>query len=360
MISVTGIILIILIYVIPLNLVIYNGCEVISDQIISEMVIEVVEKHYVFIERNLKAVLVTIHYILIILLLFIIIRFLLYVIQRYLYLAKDIDVYEKLSDILVKYDKGLEHINFWGKFIIIAIFIVLIYFKIYDIRLVVFGILLILFVFRKYKVKKKRKKSIIRRTKKPDNEEILEERDPNEDYKLLKWKYDCNSISVKEPILLEVEFNITNNHRVMAGATEREFEKNVFEFSKKVQNLCKTYELSKEQRIEVVLTLISTFKVEEEKEEKTPAQVITAEAGNFLSLGRCAIEILRAMDLDVVEFLVPYEKGETKITFAVEGADLESEDNYFIKDNKKYYYCELLGQGKFYMGHQKNIVEEPR
>ena len=200
----------------------------------------------------------------------------------------------------------------------------------------------------------------ISNNQKPDNEEILEERDPNEDYKLLKWKYDCNSISVKEPIRLEVEFNITNNHRVMAGATEREFEKNVFEFSKKVQNLCKTYELSKEQRIEVVLTLISTFKVEEEKEEKTPAQVITSEAGNFLSLGRCAIEILRAMDLDVVEFLVPYEKGETKITFAVEGADLESEDNYFIKDNKKYYYCELLGQGKFYMGHQKNIVEEPR
>lgn len=356
MISVKGIIIIILIYVIPLNLVIYNLCEHIADHIISQMIITVVEKHYVFIERNLTVILVSINYILIILLLFIIIRFLLYVIQRYLYLIKDIDLYEKLNDGLVKYDKGLEHLNFWGKFIIIIIIIMLIYFKIYDVRLFVFGILLILFVFRKFKVKKRRKRVIGGKPKKLEKEDILEERANNEDYKLLKWKYDCNSISVKDPISMEVEFNIIDNNRILDEVTERQFEKNVLEFSKKVQKLCKRYELSKEQSIEVILTLISSFMVQEEKEEKTPAKVIIAEGGNSLSLGRCAIEILRAMNLDVVEFLVPYEKGETRITFAVEGADLESEDNYFIKDNKKYYYCEILGQGKFYMGHQKNIV----
>lgn len=353
MISVTGIITMILIYVIPLNLFIYNLCEDIADHFINQMIITVVEKHYVFIERNLKIILVSINYISIILLLFIIIRFLLYVIHRYLYLAKDIDLYEKFNEVLVKYDKGLEHINFWGKFIIIIILIVLMYFKIYDVRLVVLGILLILFVFRKFKVKKRRKKVIGGKHKKPDNEESLEERADNEDYKLLKWKYDCNSISVKDPILMEVEFNILDKNRILDEVTEREFEKNVLEFSKKVQKLCKRYEFSKEQSIEVILTLISSFKVEDEKGEKTPAQVITAKGGNSLSIGRCAIEILRAMDLDVVEFLVPYDKGETRITFAVEGADLETGDNYFIKDNKKYYYCEFLGQGKFYMGYQK-------
>ena len=101
MISVTGIIIIILIYVIPLNLVIYNHCESRAEEIISKMVITVVEKHYVFLERNLKSVLSWGNYILIILLLFILIRFILYVIQRYLYLAKDIDLYEKLYEILI-------------------------------------------------------------------------------------------------------------------------------------------------------------------------------------------------------------------------------------------------------------------
>lgn len=360
MISVTGIIIIILIYVIPLNLVIYNLSEGFADYIISEMIITVVEKHYVFIERNLKVILVSLNYILIILLLFIIIRFLLYVIHRYLFMAKDIDMYEKFNEVLVKYDKGLEHINFWGKFIIIIIFIVLMYFKIYDVRLFVFGVLLILFVFRKFKIKKRRKKVVRSKTKRQDNEDIIEERVNNEDYKLIKWKYDCNSISVTEPIFMEVEFNMIDNNRIIDEGTERQFEKNVLEFSIKVQKLCRRYDLSKQQSIEAILTLISSFKVEDGKEEKTPAQVITAEGGNSLSLGRCAIEILRAMDLDVVEFLVPYEKGETKITFAVEGADLESEDNYFIKDNKKYYYCEILGQGKFYMGYQKNVVDTSR
>lgn len=359
MISITGIIILIILYVIPLNLVLYNRCEILGEHIIENMVIEVVEKHYVFIERNLKAVLVSANYILIILLLFIIIRFLLYVIQRYLYLAKDIDLYERCNEILVKYDKGLEHINFWGKFIVIIISIVLIYFRIYDVRLFVFGVLLILFVFRKFKVKKVRKKARRSKPKMPDNEEIPGEIMDNGDYKLLKWRYDCNSISVKDPIFLEVEFNMITNYRIKDTATEREFERNVLDFSKKVQNLCRRYELSNEQSIEVVLTLISSFKVVEE-EEKTPAQVITGEGGNALSLGRCAIEILRAMGLDVVEFLVPYEKGETKITFAVEGADLESEDNYFMKGNKKYYYCAIEGQGKFYIGHQKNIVETSR
>ncbi|MEG2018647.1 MAG: hypothetical protein RR128_09355, partial [Clostridium sp.] len=145
MISITGIIILIILYVIPLNLVLYNRCEILGEHIIENMVIEVVEKHYVFIERNLKAVLVSANYVLIILLLFIIIRFLLYVIQRYLYLAKDIDLYERGNETLVKYDKGLEHINFWGKFIVIIISIVLIYFRIYDVRLFVFGVLLILF-----------------------------------------------------------------------------------------------------------------------------------------------------------------------------------------------------------------------
>ena len=353
MISVTGIIILILLYVIPLNLVIYNLCEDIAEDIINQMIITVVEKHYVFIERNLKVILISINYILIILLLFIIIRFLLYVIHRYLYLAKDIDFYEKFNEVLVKYDKGLEHINFWGKFIIIIILIVLMYFKIYDIKLIVFGILIILFVFRKFKVKKNKKKVIGGKGKKLDKEDIIEEITLNEDYKLLKWKYDCNSISVKDPIFMEVEFNMITNNRIIDEATEREFEKNVLDFSTKVQKLCRTYELSKEQSIEVILTLISSFKIEEEKEEKTPAQVITLEGGNSLSLGRCAIEILRAMDFDVVEFQVPYEKGETKITFAVEGADLETGDNYFVKGNKKYYYCELFSEGKYYIGPQK-------
>lgn len=157
MITATGVIIVILIYIIPSYLLIYIVSQKIVEYFIELSGIHPGNINYSFINIEISELMVWLMFIFIIILLFILVRFLLYILQRYLYLTREWDLYDKIDEIFTRHDKGLNTINFWGRLIVLALVILMIYLKIYDVKLFVFAVILNLFIFKEYKVKKRDK-----------------------------------------------------------------------------------------------------------------------------------------------------------------------------------------------------------
>lgn len=358
MITAVGLIAIILLYIIPLNLVIYNLSIKISRWIFNLCSNSNIEIFRSMSSIHIFEIIDWIIYIIIVCLLLILLRIILYLLQRYFYIKKNFDLYDHIPLFLEKYNLGLRGVNMYARITVVIIITVMLYFKIYDVRIYVFAILLFMFGFKNYKVK-------IKSSKEKTNNSTDKGKKHEDYHRIIQWQYIGNTISGDEITIFKVNFNVEDKELIKIN--KNYFEKNIYSFSQDIKAICEDKDFSKKDIIEVVLQLISRFRKANYKDdnfqiEKSACRVLYEEEGTPLELVNCASEILKAMDFDVIESKLPYDEDNMKIVLFVNGADLEKGENYYTKDGIKYYYCELLAKEKYYIGEQKevddNIVAE--
>lgn len=359
MMTFTALILIILLYIIPLNNIVYIWSESIANYIISMPQIKIPDIKIIqiiafLISKNINVILTSIIYVLIVIYIFAILRFFIYILQRVLYIKKDKDIYEKIDFYMEKYNKGLNSLNLGAKLIITIMIIVLSIFKIYDIRIYVLAIFLVLFGFKNFKkkeVKHIKTKAIDKRYKKVKNH-IKEENIYK--YRNIKWKYNIDPLGVEEPISFEAKIIIGYKKREEVKLNNYDYNRCIYELANQIDNACKVKELTNKQRIAVVFSLFNSIKIlEDDKSFEGIIEILTLKRSNEEEIIKCIYNILTYMKFEVEELKEPLNNGRNKSVLAVSGADSEEGDHYYTKNNKKYYYCEILNSGDFYIGENK-------
>lgn len=141
MISFVAFILIIMIYIIPLNIPIYNLSNSVSVNILNTIYNDG------FTDTSRIALTSTI-YLLIIAIIFLVISLTLYLLQRNYVVERGENLYKKINDEILKYNKGLSKLNIYGTIIIAILIIIMIIMGVVDIRPYVLGVLLVVFILK--------------------------------------------------------------------------------------------------------------------------------------------------------------------------------------------------------------------
>jgi hypothetical protein len=348
MIEFIALFLVILFYVIPLNIVLYNFCEYFSEYLLENYP----NPPFKFLLYISSDYLPSTIYVVSFMLIFLLFYFLLSnVIRKSLFIFKNIDI-SKYN--LIKYSKGQKSMNITARILIIVLLLLQWYFDVIDIRIIVLGVLCLVFIFKELKPRKTRKtlENAVKPKERISKKDLVV--DNKEDYMDLSWSYVLDALDLKKPIEFNIRFNKKEDYLVKDKATMLEIEKNIKDFSEEVKAICDYNGLDNFHKISAVCSLISKFKVDEsiehpEQPNQTPSETIVKQAGNDYSLGLCTAAILRAMNLEVKELEIPSKDGGTKLALAVEGAD-ELVGNYYVSDNKQYFYCQLGENNDFIVG----------
>ncbi|GFZ30276.1 hypothetical protein CSC2_08020 [Clostridium zeae] len=348
MIEIIALFLVIVFYVIPLNLPVYWLCIKFADYLL-ETFPNSPFKFLLYISSDYLPPSI---YFVSFVLLFLLLYFLLSnVVRKSLFVFKNIDI-SKWS--LIKYSKGQSSINLAARVLIILSLIVQIFFKVIDIKIIVFGMLCLIFIFKELKNKKIRKdlESEIKSDKKAIDKELA--KDSGKAYIEFNWSYTMDALNIKKPIDFKVSLNKGDKHLVQDEENQLEVEKNIKDFGEQIKELCDSNGLDNFHKISVVYSLLSKFKYKKEVDNKIftlqkPSETLEKQEGDNYSLGVCVAAILRAMDMEVIELKIPLKDGQTNLALAVEGAD-ELVGNYYTNDNKQYFYCELKEDNSFRIG----------
>ncbi|QAA33008.1 hypothetical protein [Clostridium manihotivorum] len=348
MIEFIALFLVILFYVIPLNIVLYNICESFSEYLLNNYP-NPPFKFLLYISSDyLPPTIYVVTFIIIFLLLYFLLSS---VVRKSLFIFKDIDI-SKYT--IIKYSKGQKSMNIIARILIIALLVLQWYVEVINIRIIVLGVLCFVFIFKELKPRKIRKtiENAASYKERTTKKELVV--DDSESYIDFKWTYELDALDIKKPIEFNIRFDKKANYMVKDKATMLEIEKNVRDFSAKVKNLCDYNNLDNFHKIYAVYSLLSKFKIENsiensERTNQTPSETLAKQAGNDYSIGICASTILRAMTMEVKELEIPSKDGGTKLALAVEGAD-ELVGNYYVSDNKQYFYCQLGENNDFIVG----------
>lgn len=348
MIEIIALFLIIVFYVIPLNLPVYGLCVNFADYLLKTFP-NPPFKFLLYISSDYLPP--TIYFISFVVL-FLLLYFLLSnVVRKSLFVFKNIDI-SKWS--LIKYSKGQRSINLSARILIILSLVLQVFFKVIDIKIIVLGILCLIFIFKELKPKKivKDLKSEIKPEENNEKKELAEEIEAG--YIDFNWSYTMDALNIKKPIDFKVSFKKGDNNIVQDEETKLEIEKNIKDFGEQIKELCDSNGLDNFHKISVVYSLISKFKYKNEVYNKTfvlqkPCETLEKQEGDNYSLGVCTAAILRAMDMEVIELKIPLKDGQTNLALAVEGAD-ELVGSYYTNDSKQYFYCELKEDNSFRIG----------
>ncbi|MBK1812312.1 hypothetical protein JHL18_16940 [Clostridium sp. YIM B02505] len=348
MIEIIALFLIIVFYVIPLNLAVYGLCIKFADYLL-ETYPNPPFKFLLYISSDYLPP--TIYFVSFVILFLLLYFLLTNVVRKSLFVFKNIDISQWS---LIKYSKGQRSINLSARVLIILSLVLQILFKVIDIKIIVLGMLCLIFIFKELRLKKIKKdlKSEIKTEEKNERKELAEE--AGEDYIDFNWSYIMDALSIKKPIDFKVSFEKGDNSIVQDEETQLEVEKNVKDFGEQIKELCDLNGLDNFHKISAVYSLISKFKYKTEVNDKTitlqkPSETLEKQEGDNYSLGVCVAAILRAMDMEVVELKIPLKDGQTNLALAVEGAD-ELVGRYYTNDNKQYFYCELKDDNSFRVG----------
>lgn len=359
MITFIALILIVCLYIIPLNNIIYIWSKNVAEYIISLQEIEIPNIKIIqivafLISKNIDVILTSIIYVLIIIYIFVILRFFLYLLQRTLYIKKDKDIYEIINLYMERYNKGLSSINTGAKLIVVIIMVSLISFKIYDVRLYVFAALLILFGFKGFK-KKEIKPITIKVTDKRYKKlksNIKEEKDYK--YREIKWKYNIDPLGIEDPIKFNAKIIVGYKKNEEVNLNDRDYNKSISKLVEQIDDACNIKELTNKQKISVVFSLFSGIEIlENDSNFKGIIEILTLKKGSENEIIKCIYKILILMKFEVQDLKMSVVNGRAKSILAVSGADNEEGDNYYVKDGKKYYHCEILNSNDFYIGECK-------
>ncbi len=137
MLEITFFFVIILVYVIPLNFLFFNFADKIARAIINS------QSNFIL----LVDIITTLFYILFILVIFILIYlFLRYIVLKLIYVFFNIEI--DAEKLLAKYSRGQRNLNMVAKGTILLILLIHLFLGNFDIRIFVFGLICMLFIFK--------------------------------------------------------------------------------------------------------------------------------------------------------------------------------------------------------------------
>lgn len=372
--------IIVLLYFTPLNIVLYKYLYNCIGNIINRGILKEIFIYIPFIKDNIQGRVTWILFFVIVVSAPLIISKVIKFILNFI----DYEFYNKVNNryrnYLYKYTRGTKEINYILMLGVTLILIIMKFLRIGNVRIYALGILLITYVFRVYKKGVKQNNERIKEDRRYKKVKSITKKVVGAEYKVLKWKYIIDHCLVELPIEFQANVRI-NDSTILKLPNGYLVEVTINDLAKEIENACRVKGLNYKNKINVVLSLFSEFKYEvevvksnykegkqnevshledriddynEEKvyELKTPRKVIETGSGNGVELGKCAISIFRAMGIDVEEIELPRKDGENKVALFIEGADIEQSDNYYVKDNKKYYYCEILRDNKYFIGEK--------
>lgn len=337
--------LVIILYLTPLNRLFFSFSNSIFMMIFGESFLN--EIHF------LKSFCISIIYIILSLILLSIIRLALKYILIYFRETRDKDF--DVKEILYEYKKGQGYINVIAVFIIVIVLITHILFRIYDVRIFLFGVLSIVFVFTsKGKPKKKIEKI------NEDRTELISD-DPSRTEELIyNWKYRINPLEADKFINFTAKIKYSNeryreyqslnhldssaealNRYVLDGKCPE-----IVDLANQIKKSCRNNGFNTLHTVNTVMSFQQSFRYKFDHISKDsmeyvryPLETLVDREGDCDCHAVCAATILSIMGYSVILLRIIFKDGGGHLAFAIEGADgLPGE--FFDYDNKKYYYCE--------------------
>ena len=361
MLEITAFLLILMLYIIPLNLFFYGLSE--------ETAIGILNSQSNFISSLKRIPLLTnileepnkiaaFFYILYVILFFAAIYLTLkYILVKFLYTYVDIEIDE--SAFLLKYSSGQRNINAIGNIAIVLILIMHFLFSLFDVKILVLSFLCITFIFRKPSVKAVNGR-VRHETKEP---EVTTEALNN--VVVLKWNYNMDPLAIQRPIGFEISIPVdmdtyksyqSREHSDGSNHTIREYVSEgicpeINEFARQIKKLCTARGFNTFHRISSVMAFQKSLKCaysvvgnkQGEADIKYPLETIVDREGGFYSHVLCAAAILSAMGYDVLILRILSPEEEERLAIAVEGAEGIS-GSFLNYNNNTYYYCEITSE----------------
>lgn len=357
MIQLVALIVLGILYVIPLNLVLYGFSEKTAQGIVtSNGAVAVALRRIPSLADGVKShptLSASVLYVLYVAIIFTGIYYLLKLfVFKSLYVFWDNEV-EK-ETFLVKYQYGQRNLNHAANVAMLIVIIVLLCFRKIDVRLLVMAFLCMEFIFRDHDEGRGRNGESSRHEQedavKIDGKELV-----------FDWTYDPNPLSMQDSIRFHarvpydpdryVQYQL-KEHMDNSDACLRRYVidglcPEVVELAGRIKDACTDRGLTAYHQVCAVMAFQQALSYVNDLESKGreeyvryPLETLVDKKGDCDCHAICSAAILYSMGYDVVLLKMAYAEGDGHLAIAVEGAD-GLQGNFFRHDGRKYYYCEV-------------------
>ena len=359
MLELTAFILIVMMYIIPLNLFFYIlSEETVIGIVNSQSNISSFLKRIPLLSNILKGpnkFATALFYILYVALLFIVIYLALkYIVVKFLFTYADIEIDE--GAFLLKYSKGQRNINALGSTAMVLVLIIHLLFSVYDVKILVLGFLCIVFIFRKLGRKKTYE------TEKHEARESGVNTETLNNASIYRWSYSMDPLGIQRPVCLEINIPVdmdtykkyqSREHSYNTNSTLQEYVlggicQEVSETARQIKKLCTSKGFNTFHQISAVMAFQQSLNCahsvvgtkQGEEYIRYPLETMVDREVNLYSHGICAAAILFAMGYEVLILRILSSEQEERLAIAVEGAEGIT-GNFLTYNSKSYYCCEI-------------------
>jgi predicted transglutaminase-like cysteine proteinase len=358
--SLTALVLVILLYVFPINIVIYKTSQQAIDRIMqSQQGIALIIKEFSFTSYMLEegyngtvAFLYVINVVAIFLLVYVLFRFIL---ERslYVFLDKEIDI----MGLMRKYSYGQRHINAISNLLIALILALHLIFRVFDVRILVLGILCIMYIY----INMGDRKKVEKRKEKPSKADEAEVEEVAKDTLSLQWSYNLDPLSVEQPVRFFARVNYSTEryseyqqkeHLDNSPAALRNYVlqglcPEITDLANQIKAACSLKNFTTFHVVSTVMALQQSLKYVYDVDSKGfdeyiryPLETLVDKEGDCDCHSICSAALLYSMGYEVVLLRIMFPEGDGHLALAVEGAE-GIPGNFFELRSKKYYYCEV-------------------
>jgi predicted transglutaminase-like cysteine proteinase len=363
--SITALVLVILLYVAPLNLVIYKASQQALDRILqSQQGIALFLKEFPltsYILEEAPNTAVAFLYVVNVAAIFLLVYFLLrFILERslYVFMDKEIDIIV----IMKKYSYGQRHINAISNLFISLILTLHLFFRVFDVKIFILGILCIMYVYKELEVRKKvNKKEKTPKAVKTEAETKEEEAATSTNTLSLQWIYNLDPLSVEQPVRFFARVNysterysefqqkehLDNSPTALRNYVLQGLCPEVTDLANQIKAACSLKNFTTFHVVSSVMALQQSFKYVYDMDSKGfeeyiryPLETLVDKEGDCDCHSICSAALLYSMGYHVVLLRIMLPEGDGHLALAVEGAE-GIPGNFFELSGKKYYYCEV-------------------
>jgi predicted transglutaminase-like cysteine proteinase len=293
-------------------------------------------------------------YILYVAILFIVIYLIFkYIVVKALYVYKDTEIEPGI--LLSKFNRGQKSIDTAANACIILVLMAHIFFKVFDIKIIVLSALCLIFVFRKLRVKE------VKKIKKNDKQLEKEEEANTINSLSYEWQYNTDPLGIQQPVRFNVTLSISDaryteyqakEHLDNSPAALRRYVLDgicteVIELAQQIKKQCVARNLNTFHQASAVMAFQQSLKYVYDLDSKGneeyiryPLETLVDKEGDCDCHGICSAAILYSMGYDVVLLRIIFPEGDGHLAIAVQGAD-GIPGNFFELNGRSYYYCEV-------------------
>jgi hypothetical protein len=358
--SLTALVLVIILYVFPMNIVIYKTSQQAIDRIMqSQQGIALALKEFPLTSYMLEegyngavAFLYVTNVVAIFLLVYVLFRFIL---ERslYVFLDKEIDI----MGVMKKYSYGQRRINAISNLLISLILALHLIFRVFDVRIFVLGILCIMYIY----INMGNRKKVEKRKEKPSKADEAEVEEVAKNTLSLQWSYNLDPLSVEQPVRFFARVNYSTER--YAEYQQKEHLDNwpkalrnyilqglcpeITDLANQIKAACSLKNFTTFHVVSSVMALQQSFKYVYDMDSKGfeeyiryPLETLVDREGDCDCHSICSAALLYSMGYEVVLLRIMFPEGDGHLALAVEGAE-GIPGNFFELSGKRYYYCEV-------------------